>query len=75
MMFSAPREAMTTAELPEPLDFSAYRIHNNQTKSLGDCRPGGEAFQCNLCILWFKKFSCPFVLLSFIFLFFFFFFL
>ena len=23
----APREAMTTAEPPEPLDFSAFRIH------------------------------------------------
>ena len=40
----ASREAMTTAEPPEPLIFSAYRIHYNQTNSLGDCRPGGEAF-------------------------------
>ena len=40
----APREAMTTAEPPEPLYFSAYRIHYMQTNSSEDWRPGGEAF-------------------------------
>jgi hypothetical protein len=32
----ASREAMTTAELPEPLDFSAFRIHFIQTNPSAD---------------------------------------
>jgi hypothetical protein len=33
---SLPREAMTTAEPPEPLAFSAFRIHFIQTISSAD---------------------------------------
>ena len=32
----APREAMTTAESPEPLDFSASKIHFIQTNPSAD---------------------------------------
>jgi hypothetical protein len=32
----APREAMTTAEPPEPLTFSAFRIHYIQTNPSAD---------------------------------------
>jgi hypothetical protein len=32
----APREAMTTAEPPEPLTISAFRIHFIQTKPSAD---------------------------------------
>ena len=38
----------------------AFRIHYEQTKSSGDCRPGGEASLFILCVLW-TDFSCPFV--------------
>jgi hypothetical protein len=46
MMLFPPREATTTAEPPEPLYFSAYRIHYMQTHSSEDWRPGGEAHWC-----------------------------
>ena len=52
MMLFPPREAMTTAEQPEPLHFSAYGIHYMQTNSSEDWRPGGEAFLFIQCILW-----------------------
>ena len=59
----APREAMTTAEPPEPLTFSALRIPFIQTNPSADCRPGGEAFWCVLCVLWLiiRVHSCSFV--------------
>ena len=38
--------------------FPAFRIHYVQTKSTGDCRPGGEAFWCVWCILWFSNNQC-----------------
>ena len=41
------RAAMTTAEPPEPLDFSAFRIHFIQTNPSADWRPGGEA----ICVI------------------------
>ena len=44
MMLFPPRKVMTTAEPPEPLYFSASRIHYMQTNSSEDWRPGGEAF-------------------------------
>ena len=49
MMLFPPREAMTTAEQPEPLHFSAYGIHYMQTNSSEDGRPGGEAIRVQSC--------------------------
>ena len=48
---------------PEPLTFSAIRIHFIQTNPSADWRPGGEAFWCVSCVLWLKirVHSCPFV--------------
>ena len=54
------RAAMTTAEPPEPLTFSVFRIHFIQTIPSVDWRPGGEAFWCVLCVLW-TEISCEFV--------------
>ena len=71
----APRSGMNNRRVAGAVVLPAFRIHYVQTKnSTGDCRPGGEAFwcvlciswfsnnQCNPCILWFLKFSCSFVL-------------
>ena len=55
-----PREAMTTAESPEPLIFqhSEFFLFNQILQQFDG--PGGEAF-CLFCVICGFKFSCPFV--------------
>ena len=69
MMLFPPREAMTTAEPPAVVALSAFRIYCSQQNLSAIVGPGGEAF-CLFCVICGFYFSCPFVLLSFIFLFF-----
>ena len=65
MMLFPPREAMTTAEPPEPLFFqhSEFILSKRILQRIDGRRRG---ILCNPCILWFLIF----VLLSFNFLFF-----
>ena len=56
-MLFPPREATTTAEPPEPLFISAYRIHYMQTNSSEDWRPGGEEHWCPLVSIGGSKFN------------------
>jgi len=64
-------QRMTTAEPPEPLTFSALRIHFIQANPSADWRPSGEAFWCVLCVLWLniRVHSCAFVVPFYIYLF------
>ena len=39
----APRSGMNNRRVAGADDIPAFRIHYVQTKSTGDCRPGGEA--------------------------------
>ena len=61
----APREAMTTAEPPEPLIFSAFRIHFIQNKSFSELTARWRGF-CLFrvfsgLITDIRVHSCPFV--------------
>jgi hypothetical protein len=51
----ASREAMTTAEPPVADTVSAFKFLFPQQFSSGTGGPGGEAFWCVLCVLWFPN--------------------
>jgi hypothetical protein len=51
----AAAQRMTTAEPPVAVTFSAFRFLYPQQFSSGTVGPGGEAFWCVLCFLWFLK--------------------
>ena len=57
----APREATTTAEPPEPLTFSAFRIHFIQTNLQRIDGPAVRHSVCSVYSVDYKKNSCPFV--------------
>ena len=50
----APREAMTTAEPPEPFVSFLINVLFLSLIPSGIVGPGGEAFWCVLCVLWLK---------------------
>ena len=59
-MFSVSREAMTTAEPPEPLDSFAVGFSFFKTSLPELVGSAARLFQCIQCILW-CKISCSFV--------------
>ncbi len=69
MISFAPREAITTAAAAGAVTIICNQHLVSSLNPFGNCRPGGEAFWCVLCILWtvlwlkIRVHSCPFVVL------------